>query len=399
MLTLFGCSEIVPGETARRCLSLAPITSLFLAVLTAVECAHAVVLPPAKAPNIDATSYLLIDHMSEKVLAERNADERVEPASITKIMTTYAVGKALRSGLISLDDEVVVSEKAWKMEGSRMFIEVGKRVAVDTLLDGVIVQSGNDASVALAEHVSGSEEAFADVMNQHARQLGMSNSNFANATGLPDPMTYVTARDIARLASAMIREFPDLYQRFSKKDFVYNEIRQPNRNRLLNRDASVDGIKTGHTQSAGYCLVSSAVRDEMRLIAAVMGSDSDRSRTESSHSLLNFGFRFYETKQLYAADEVIMNAKVWRGNTHAVEVVPSEDVHITIPRGSYSKVKAIAHLDEPITAPLKAGDAVGRIVLTLNDDNLMTIALTARSSVDEGSIVSRLYDSVMMLFE
>ena len=354
---------------------------------------------PIPAPTIDADSYILVDQKTGSVLAERNADVRVEPASITKIMTVYVAGHALKSELISLNDEVLISEKAWKTEGSRMFIEVGKRVSVSDLLEGIIVQSGNDASVAIAEHISGSEAVFARVMNDHATQLGMTNSSFANASGLPDPMTYVTARDIAKLSSALIREFPALYARFANNEFTFNGIRQPNRNRLLARDASVDGIKTGYTESAGYCLASSALRDGMRLVAAVMGASSDRARTEASNTLLNYGFRFFETKKLYGTDDVVATARVWRGNKETVEVGPGRPVFVTFPRGSYNELKAVAQLEKPIIAPLSKGQSVGHVSVTLDGEELAEVVLSARTDIRLGSFFSRIYDDVLLLFE
>jgi D-alanyl-D-alanine carboxypeptidase (penicillin-binding protein 5/6) len=354
---------------------------------------------PIPAPTIDADSYILIDQTTGSVLAERNADERVEPASITKIMTVYVAGHALKSGLVGLNDEVLISEKAWKMEGSRMFIEVGKRVSVSDLLEGIIVQSGNDASVAIAEHISGSEAVFASVMNDHATQLGMTDSSFANATGLPDPMTYVTARDIGKLSSALIREFPVLYARFANNEFTFNGIRQLNRNRLLARDASVDGIKTGHTASAGYCLAFSALRDDTRLVAAVMGASSDRARTEASNTLLNYGFRFYETKKLYDTDDVVATARVWRGNKETVEVGPGRPVFVTLPRGSYSELKAVAQLEKSIIAPLSEGQSVGHVSVTLDGEEIAKVALSARTEIGLGSFFSRIYDDVLLLFE
>jgi D-alanyl-D-alanine carboxypeptidase (penicillin-binding protein 5/6) len=342
---------------------------------------------------------VLLDQATGKVLAENNAHERVEPASITKVMTVYVAGQALAAGLISPTDEVVVSEKAWKMEGSRMFIEVGTRVTVDQLLDGIIVQSGNDASVALAEHVSGTEETFAALMNEQARKLGMTNSSFANATGLPDPATFATAYDLALLARALVRDFPELYQRFSHKEFTYNGIHQPNRNRLLYRDPSVDGIKTGHTSSAGYCLLTSASRDGMRLIAAVMGTESDTARTEASQALLNYGFRFFETRELYPAGAVIAQPRVWGGASETVRAGVPAAVSLVVPRGRYDEMKAVARIDEPLQAPLVVGQPLGAIVISLDDKPLEEIPLQALDAVDEGSLFSRLYDEFMLLFE
>lgn len=351
------------------------------------------------APRLDARSWILVDHLTGAVLAEHNADERVEPASLTKIMTVYAVGHALESGLVSLEDEVTVSEKAWRTEGSRMFIEVGKKVSVDDLLQGVIVQSGNDASVALAEHVSGSEDVFSAIMTEHARELGMSGSAFANSTGLPDPGTYTTARDMATLSSALVREFPELYARFSIEEFTFNNIRQTNRNRLLYRDDTVDGVKTGHTEAAGYCLVASADRDGMRLVSAVMGTGSDRARTEASQSLLNFGFRFFETRELYAGGDVVATPRVWRGPVESVEAGPPGPVHVTVPRGRYDELQALAEFDEPILAPVERGRRLGVLRITLDDEPVADVPLEALSDVPEGSFFERVYDDVRLMFE
>ena len=360
---------------------------------------HARVTTYIPAPKLDAKSYLLVDHLTARILAEQNADDRIEPASLAKIMTIYVAGHALHAGLIALDDKVNVSEKAWKTEGSRMFIEAGKYVSVDDLLQGVIVQSGNDASVALAEHISGTEDLFATIMDDHARQLGMTNSSFSNSTGLPDAETYTTARDIALLSSALIREFPTLYARFTLEEFTYNNIRQPNRNRLLARDDTIDGIKTGHTQAAGYCLVSSADRNGTRLIAAVIGADSDTARTEASLTLINYGFRFFETRKLYERTDVIASTKVWKGVVEQLHLGAAEVVYITIPRGRYDDLEAIAQLNEPIVAPINAGQELGQIRISLDGDQLTEVPLIALDDIEAGAFFSRLYDAVMLLFE
>lgn len=390
-----ACAPHIPGSPALRAwLGLALVLCCGL-----VGPVHAGVMGSVPAPTIEGKSYILIDHRTGTVLAEKNADERVEPASLTKIMTAYAAALALKAGLIKLDDQVIVSEKAWKMEGSRMFIEVGKSVSVDQLLEGIITQSGNDASVALAEHVSGSEEVFASVMTEHARRLGMTNSSFRDASGLPDPGTYTTARDMVKLSSALVDEFPDIYARFSVREFTYNGIRQPNRNRLLFRDSTVDGIKTGHTETAGYCLVSSAVRDGMRVIAAVMGAASDTARTEASYALINYGYRFFETRQLYGAKEVVASPRVWRGAAEQVTLGSMKPVFVTFPRGRYDDVEAVAKLNEPILAPVTPGQVLGQVALTLDGEPVTEIPLAALSAVEEGSWFSRLYDDVMLLFE
>ena len=280
-----------------------------------------------------------------------------------------------------------------------MFIEVGKKISVDLLLDGIIIQSGNDASVALAEHVSGSEDVFANLMTKYAHELGMSNTSFADATGLPDPNTYTTARDLAKLSAALIREFPDIYKRFSLKEFTFNGIHQHNRNRMLMRDPTVDGIKTGHTDNAGFCLVSSASRDGMRVISAVMGTASDNARTEASYALINYGYRFFETRQLYAANQTVASPRVWGGDTDAVGLGSTQAVFATLPRGRFKEVKATAKLDEPIKAPIAAGQVLGKMVLSLDHQDLTEIPLAALAAVPEGGLFSRLYDDVRLIFK
>ncbi|MFM1892112.1 MAG: D-alanyl-D-alanine carboxypeptidase, partial [Pseudomonadota bacterium] len=287
------------------------LISLLLLLLCS---ASAVAAPPVPAPpTVAGTGHLLLDMHSGRVLAESNADARLEPASLTKIMTAYVVFRELQHGNLKLEDQALISEKAWKTPGSRMFIEVGKRVSVGDLLNGMVIQSGNDASVALAEHIAGSEDTFAGLMNEHSRRLGMQNTHFVNATGLPHEDHYTTPRDIAKVTIATIREFPELYKLYAVKEFVWNDIKQPNRNLLLWRDDSVDGVKTGHTEAAGYCLVSSAAREGMRLVAVVMGTSSENARAKESLSLLNYGFRFFETHRLYAAGDALVRTRVWKG--------------------------------------------------------------------------------------
>ena len=312
-------------------------------------------------PKLAVASFVLLDYATGSVLAELNPDDRAEPASLAKIMTTYVAADAIASGAIALSDKTTVSEKAWRMEGSRMFIEVNKQVTVDELLQGIIIQSGNDASVALAEAISGSEEVFAAVMNHHAARLGMTNSNFSNSAGMPDPLTYSTARDLALLTAALIRDFPEIYQRFSEMEYTYAGIRQFNRNRLLHRDASVDGVKTGRTEAAGYCLVSAAERGDMRLIAVVMGADSDTARIAASQALLNYGFRFYESRKIYSAGDVIATHKVWKGASDEIDLSVAADVHIAIPRGKFDLVEAAAVIAEVLEAPIEQGQSIGRV--------------------------------------
>jgi len=370
---------------------------VFLWVVTGSDLQAAEGFPGVPAPpTLGASSFILLDFKTGTVLAEHAADDRAEPASLTKIMTAYVAADALKSGAIALDDITTVSEKAWRMEGSRMFIEVNKQVTVDELLQGIITQSGNDASVALAEHISGTEEVFASVMNQQALRLGMKNSSFANSTGLPDPGTYSTAHDLALLASAFVRDFPEIYQRFSDREFTYAGIRQFNRNRLLARDSSVDGVKTGHTEAAGYCLVSSADRGGMRLVAAVMGAQSDADRTQASQALLNYGFRFFETQKIYYAGDVVASTKVWKGRSDEVKLGVAEDLYVAIPRGKYDAVEATAEITESVQAPVDQGQMIGNVVVKLDDQVLASVPLVATHAVAKGSIFSRAIDEVMM---
>ncbi len=351
------------------------------------------------APDIDVMSYILLEQSSGDVLAEKKADERVEPASITKILTVYVAGQAIKEDLISLDDEVVVSTKAWQMGGSKMFIEAGKKVTVDELLDGIIVQSGNDASVALAEHIAGTEKTFAILMNDYAKKLGMSGSSFSNSSGFPDVDTYVTARDVAILSRALINDFPSLYARFSQSDYTFNKIKQPNRNRLLDYDSSVDGIKTGHTTSAGYCLAASAKRDGMRLVAVTMGASSDSVRVESSRSLLNYGYRFFKKEKFHAAGEFISKVRVWGGDLEVVPVGTLIDVVAVIPRGMAELVEVQLHLNEPLMAPLAVGQEVGYLSLNMDGKEVKRFSMSALGKVSEGSLISSLWDQAILLFE
>lgn len=351
------------------------------------------------APDIDVTSYILMEQDSGDVLAEKKADERVEPASITKIMTSYVAGQALKEGLVSLDDQVVVSTKAWKMGGSKMFIEAGKKVTVDQLLDGIIIQSGNDASVALAEHIAGTEKTFAVLMNDYAKKLGMSGSSFSNASGYPDAETYVTARDVAILSQALIRDFPAIYERFSRPDYTFNKIKQPNRNRLLNYDPTVDGIKTGHTEKAGYCLAASANRDGMRLVSVTMGASSDGKRVESSRALLNYGYRFFARERIYSAGEFISEVRVWGGDVESVRVAAPTDVIAVIPRGSTEAVSSELQLNRPLMAPLEVGQEIGHLALLMDGEEFKKFPIVALEGVKEGSVISSFWDKALLLFE
>ncbi len=376
------------------------IVSLFVVILTALFSGSgwAAAKPIPNPPELDATSYFLVDFDSGKVLAEKDPDKHIEPASITKLMTAYLVDKAIADGDIALDEMVTISEKAWRMKGSKMFVEVGKQVPVDDLLKGLIIQSGNDASVALAEHIAGSESAFAGYMNHQAQLLGMTNTNFVNSTGWPDENHYSSARDIATLTRAVISEFPESYSYYKEREYTYNEIRQFNRNRLLWRDDTVDGVKTGHTEAAGFCLVASAQREDMRLISVVLGANSDKARTQSSQSLLNYGFRFYETHKLYRAEEVLKTARIWYGEQEQVNLGVGKDIHITIPRGRYRDLDASMEIDREISAPVALGQQLGQVNIKLDDELMLSEDIVAMQDVGEGSFFVRTMDSIKLMF-
>lgn len=355
-------------------------------------------LPVPAPPQFNASSYVLMDHGSGAVLAEHNSRERVDPASITKIMTAYVVYKSLRAGDIKREDQVEISEYAWRSIGSRMFVEVGDKILLDDLMLGLIIQSGNDASIALAEHVAGTENAFADVMNAQAKRIGMKDTNFVNATGLPDVDHYTTAYDIALLSRTMISEFPEEYKRYAQKEFTFNGIKQFNRNRLLWRDSAVDGIKTGHTEAAGYCLAASAIKNDMRLISAVMGTSSDKERTVNSQALLNYGFRYYESHKLYKAGEVLAQQRMWKGESKSIELGLDRDLFVTIPRGSYEHLKADMNIDTDIVAPVEQGDQVGVVKVTLKGKAYLEQSLVALQANPEGGIWRRIVDFFVKLF-
>lgn len=376
--------------------------SLFLLLLVSLfscyaQAADNILIPPA--PRIVARSYILQDFHSGRVLAEKDADLRLAPASLTKIMTAYVVFRELNNGHLSLDEKVTISKKAWQTPGSRMFVEVNKQVAIEDLLKGMIIQSGNDASVALAEHVAGDENTFAQLMNQHAKRLGMNNTHFTNSMGLPGPDHYTTARDMATLTRALIREFPNYYGWYSLREFTFNDITQQNRNKLLWRDKSVDGVKTGHTEEAGYCLVTSAQRSGMRLVSVVMGTSSVNARTNESQSLLNYGFRFFETHRLYKAHEPLSEAKVWKGDNDKVDLGLAEDLYVTIPRRHYNDLKAVINIDSRIMAPVAEGEKFGNVTVKLAGETVANKPLIALNSIDKGSFVQRLYDEAMLMIQ
>jgi D-alanyl-D-alanine carboxypeptidase (penicillin-binding protein 5/6) len=356
-------------------------------------------MPMPQPPIIGAKSYLLIDGSTGAELASLKPDERLAPASLTKMMTAYTVFRALDEGQIALDDQVTVSEKAWRTQGSRMFIEVGSKVSVEALLLGMIVQSGNDASVALAEHTAGTESVFAQVMNQYAAQIGMTASNFRNSTGLPDEDHYSSARDIAKLARAIINEFPQYYTWYSVKTYKYNDIEQRNRNTLLWRDESVDGMKTGHTDDAGYCLVSSANRNGMRIISVVLGTASAKARTDGSQALLNFGFRFFETRLLYRAGEAVAQARIWKAEKELTPLGLPDDLYVTIPRGSFDEVESVLNMPATLVGPVAQGQPLAELLVRLNGAELINTPLRALEANPDGSFWQRTRDGVKLWFE
>ena len=371
--------------------------SVVAILLLVVATANAAVPIPA-APKVAAKNYILVDASSGSVLAETEADKQVEPASITKMMTAYVIYREMEAGRLGMDDMVTISEKAWRMGGSRMYVEVDSQVSVHDLMKGLIIQSGNDATVALAEHVAGSERAFVDMMNQYAASLGMTNTLYLNSTGWPEEGHLTTARDIAKLALAMINEFPEHYSWYKEKVYTYNNIKQYNRNKLLWRDDSVDGIKTGHTESAGYCLVASAVRSDMRLISVVLGTDSEKARASVSQSLLNYGFRFFETHMLYSAGEILNRSRVWKGESDKVSLGLLQDLYVTIPRGSYGELEAVVDVDVNIVAPLEKGSQHGAVRVSLADEEMLNAPLVALEPVAEGSIFQIAKDHILQLF-
>lgn len=353
-------------------------------------------MPTPEAPQIDASSYILVDFNSGQVIADKNADEQVDPASITKLMTAYIVFSELRAGNVGLDDMVTVSKKAWQAEGSRMFIEVNDQVRVEDLIRGMIIQSGNDASIALAEHLAGGENTFATWMNQHAERLGMHQTHYENATGLTGPTHKSSARDIATLVAALIEEFPEYYRLYSEREFTYAGITQSNRNRLLWRDASVDGVKTGYTKAAGYCLASSAEREGMRLISVVLGTPSMRAREQASESLLNYGFRFFESVQVATQGEAVANAKIWKSSAENVQLGPSQTTFVTVPRGRADDISLKPQLDQRLIAPITAGQQLGALNVSLDDDKLTSVPLVALQAMPLGSLWQRLRDEVLL---
>jgi len=372
------------------------IAFLFILFLST---SYAADMPAPAAPVIGAKSYLVIDARTGYEIAALDADAQLAPASLTKIMTTYVVFSALQQGQITLEEEVTVSEKAWRTEGSRMFIEVGTRVSVHDLLLGMIVQSGNDASVALAEHIAGSESVFAEMMNQHAAALGMHSSHFRNATGLPAENHVTTARDLATLAQAIVNKFPEYYKWHAVKEFTYNDIKQSNRNSLLWRDDSVDGLKTGHTEDAGYCLVASAERDGMRIVSVVLGTSSNKARSDGSQALINYAFRFFETRLLFKAGEEISTARIWKSANLTSRLGVLEDLYITVRRGAYDKLESTLDIPAIVSAPVAAGQPIAELSISLDGEELLKTPLRALEDNPEGSFWQRTKDTVSLWFE
>ncbi|MEZ0148891.1 MAG: D-alanyl-D-alanine carboxypeptidase family protein [Candidatus Reddybacter sp.] len=373
----------------------AQLISLFFIVASIVASAQAQTLIPAS-PQLAAKSWILIDANTGRVLVEENADLQLPPASLTKMMSSYVVAGEMAGGKFTKADKVPISVTAWKMGGSKMFVREGTEVLLGDLLKGIIIQSGNDATVAVAEFLAGSESAFADVMNQQAVLLGMSSSYFVNATGWPAEGHITTARDLSLLAQALIIEHPDHYALYSEKYYEYNGIKQPNRNRLLWRDKSVDGMKTGHTEEAGYCLVASAERNGMRLISVVMGTHSEEARAQESQKLLTYGFRYFETAKVFGAGDVLQaNNRVWFGKEDSVDLVLAEDVFLTFPRGARAQLESNIHVDATLEAPLTQQQELGRLVVTYKGDVLADEKLVAAQPIAEAGFFSRLWDRLV----
>ena len=373
-------------------------TLRFSAVLALVAPASAAPNIVPDAPPVSSKSYVLMDAYSGTVVAERDSDNPLPPASLTKIMTSFVAASELAAGRIALDDDVPISVKAWRTGGSKMFVREGTSVKLEDLLRGIVIQSGNDASVAVAEYIGGDEDGFANMMNAHAQELGMTSSRFVNATGLPDDGHHSSARDLALLTAALIEHYPEHYEMYAEKSFEYGGIDQPNRNRLLWRDKSVDGVKTGHTDAAGYCLVASALRDGTRLVAVVVGADSIDARFQDAQRLLAYGFRYFETREIYPAGEVLRTAEVWYGREQTVDIGVADALRLTLPRGRYDNLDAVIDLPKDIEAPFEAGAKLGTVRITLDDALLAEVPLVARAAVPEAAFLSRLGDGIALFF-
>ena len=373
------------------------VASLLLALASSAYARQAP-LPVPPAPPIAAKAYLLVDFNTGKQLAAHDVEMRVEPASLTKLMTAYLTFTALKQGQIRPHQQVPVSAKAWKTIGSRMFIDPHKPVTVKQLLNGMIVESGNDASIALAEAVAGSEEAFVQLMNREAQRLGLKNTHFVNATGLPDPDHYSTAEDLALLTSAIIRDFPKYYELYSQKEFTYNKIKQANPNRLLWTDPAVDGVKTGYTESAGYCLIASARRGEHRLLSVVLGAASERDRAAESQKLLNYGFQFYDSFRVQAKNQPVATLEVYKGTEDTVKAGFLNDVYVTLPKGQRSKLKASVESLQPLVAPINAGQRVGTMKISVDGKPYRELPVVALENVPVAGILGRSWDSLRLMF-
>lgn len=373
-----------------------PVQGAAIATRPAISKAKPMVVPDP--PEIDARGYILLDADSGYIIAQHNANEEMPPASLTKLMTMYVASGMLSSGRIKLDDQVLVSEKAWRTGGSRMFIQVGTHVPVKSLVEGIVIASGNDACVALSEHVAGSEDAFVGLMNQAAQHLGMGNTHFVDSSGLSDTGNYTTPYDLSILSRAIIQHYPKDYQWYKKKSMVYNDINQPNRNLLLWRDPSVDGLKTGYTDDAGYCLVASAERQDMRLIAIVMGSSSAAQRAKDVMALLNFGFRFYQTNKLYDSNKMLKTLPIWFGKKAEVNLGVTQPLYVTVPVGALNNLKASVAVEQPLKAPIEKGQAYGEVQVTLKDKVISTQPLVALEDVPEAGFFPRVFDHVKLFF-
>jgi D-alanyl-D-alanine carboxypeptidase (penicillin-binding protein 5/6) len=380
------------------------LTCAALTAFVAAQCFAETPAAPAAsmsiptAPQVDARSYIVVDYRTDKILAAKDAVARVEPASLTKLMTAYIVFQELAAGKLKLEEQVTVSEHAWRSEGSRTFIELGKPVSVQDLILGMIVQSGNDATIALAERIAGTEETFAQMMNANAKRLGMVGTHFENSSGLPSPQHYTTARDLSLLANAIIREYPQDYKWFSVREFEHNGIKQQNRNGLLEKDSTVDGLKTGHTDSAGFCLVTSSLRDGMRLVSVVMGSTSMKARENASTALLNYGFTFYDTKLVIKGGDVLASARVWKGQSASVDLGIKDDLYITLPRGEAGSIKTAADVPPRLIAPLALDTIVGSVRVFAGSQTLATLPMHPQKSVAAGGWWRRLIDTIRLWF-
>jgi D-alanyl-D-alanine carboxypeptidase (penicillin-binding protein 5/6) len=359
------------------------------------------ILPPP--PQVAAKAWILIDASTGFVVTEHNSDERLPPASLTKLMTSYVLSHELAEGRVSLDDMVMISENAWAQNplfagSSLMWLEAGKTVRLDDLHRGVVISSGNDATVAVAEHLAGNEGGFADMMNGHAAALGMEGSHYVNSHGLPDPEHYTTARDLAQLSMALINNFPGEYELYSEREFTYNNIRQYNRNTLLAEDPTVDGLKTGYTSEAGYCMVASAQRSGMRLVSVVLGAESERARKAESRKLLNYGFRNFNTQDLYAAGQELTTSRLWKGAEETLHLGVGRSIKLTLPNGSRDRLEAVMEVDEIIIAPIEAGASYGQLLISLDGEMLLQEPLVALESVAEAGFWGRLWDTIALFF-